>query len=55
MCFFNTFTKVFWSTLAKNFLMSHFKIQQVLVLFLETLRANCSNLLSALHALRLKP
>jgi hypothetical protein len=29
--------KTSWSMLAKNFLMSHFKIQQILVLFLETI------------------
>src|SRR3989338_8272530 len=32
--------KISWSIFAKNFLMSHFKTQQVLVLFLLTLRPN---------------
>ena len=34
--------------LAKNFLMSHFKTQQVVVLFLETLRKKDRNLFIAL-------
>src|SRR3989344_7258032 len=37
-----------WSILAKNFLISHFKTQQVLVLFLEIIRPNSLNLLIAL-------
>ena len=37
-----------WSMLAKNFLMSHFKIKQVLVLFLLTLYPNSPNLFMAL-------
>ena len=37
-----------WSMLAKNFLMSHFNIQQVLVLFLETLQEKSRNLFTAL-------
>ena len=49
VCCSKIFTKICWLILAKNFLMSHFKTQQVLVLFFETMRANSLNLFIALR------
>src|SRR3989338_9816186 len=46
--FFRISNNISWLIFSKNFLISHFRIQQVLVLFLLTLRAKFRNLFSAL-------
>src|SRR3990167_9016952 len=46
--FFIISTSISWSIFSKNFLISHFKIQQVRVLFLLTWRPSLRNRLNAL-------